>query len=145
MTPDRAVPPSRSVSRTGAVILVLLAALAHVLICAHGPVPAGGAQVDTPVAAAAFDCAGAPVQLTDAAASHALHGHDSAELCSGPDGPTLQPTRQITSPLPSVPGPVPAGFAEAGPDGVAAHRSPPAYPGRTAAGQERARLGVWRT
>ncbi|MFK8844537.1 hypothetical protein [Streptomyces sp. Ac-502] len=144
MTPDRAVPPGCSASRTGAVILVLLAALAHVLVCAHGPVPAGGGQVDTPVAAA-FDCAGAPGQFTDAAASHSLHGHGSAELCSGPDSPTLQPSRQIASPLPSLPSLVPAGFTEAGPDDVAADRSPPPYPGRTAAGQERARLGVWRT
>lgn len=145
MPPDRAVPPGCSASRTGAVILVLLAALAHVLVCAHGPVLAGGGQVDTPVAAAAFDCAGAPGQLTDAAASHSPHGHGRAELCSGPDSPTLQPSRQFASPLPSLPTLVPAGFADAGPDGVAADRSPPPYPGRTAAGQERARLGVWRT
>ncbi|MFH8407057.1 hypothetical protein ACH4FX_20000 [Streptomyces sp. NPDC018019] len=145
MTSDRAVPLGCSASRTGAVILVLLAALAHVLVCAHGPVPAGGGHVDTPVAAAAFDCAGATEQLADTAAAHSLHGHGTAERCSGPDSPTLQPSRQIISPLPSFPSLAPAGAAEAVPDSAAADQPPPPHPGRTSAGQERARFGVWRT
>ncbi|MFD7667435.1 hypothetical protein [Streptomyces sp. NPDC059788] len=145
MMSDRAVSPHCSASRTGAVILVLLAALAHVLVCAHGPVPAGPGKVDTPVAAATFDCPGAPGQRTEAAAPHSLHGHGSAEFCSGLDSPTLQPPRQITSPLESSPRLVPAGLVEAEPDGVAADQPQPPKPGRSAAGQERARLGVWRT
>ncbi len=80
---------SRTVSRTGAAILVLLAALLHLMGCAHGP--ASPAVADTLLAG--------PVAV---AIAHADSDHDSERHCCHEDEPTVLASRDTVVPAPSA-------------------------------------------
>jgi hypothetical protein len=111
----------RAVSRTGAAILVLLAALLHLLACAHGPAPAADSLPAGPAAAVAI-----AVVTAD---SDAEHGPD--QHCCHEDEPTIQAPRDTDAALPSAhltasgDGAVDGSVYAPGPG-----RSPAAAPGR---------------
>ncbi|MFG2881161.1 hypothetical protein ACGFYV_02350 [Streptomyces sp. NPDC048297] len=124
-------------SRTGAAILVLLAALLHLLACAHGPAPVSGAGFGTlPTGPAAV-----AVVTADAGS-----GHDPEQHCCHAEEPTVQAPRDADLVLPS------AHLAASG-DGAAKGFVPAPGPGRSPApaargrsvGRSLALLGVWRT
>lgn len=125
--------------RAGAVLVVLLTTLLHVLACAHGPVAADALRADSLLIAAPVACA--PAQSSQTSPTRDADGH-----CWGLDEPTTQPPRAagpVDPPVPDVlASALLAARAPAAP--AAPHPSPPAPPA-PAAGQERARLGVWRT
>ncbi|QKW17952.1 hypothetical protein HUT16_01765 [Kitasatospora sp. NA04385] len=118
------------------VIVVLLAALLHVLGCAHGPLAGAGWS------APAADALPAAAAHGRAPLDHPQHdtGHQEAR-CAGTDQPVTD--RQPTDP-PAAPAgadtPVPA----PAPAGPAATAAPDDGPG-PAVGRSRAALGVWRT
>ncbi|WP_435208983.1 hypothetical protein [Streptomyces sp. bgisy034] len=131
----------RSASRTGAVLVLLLAALLHVLACAHGPTPAGEVRADTPLVAAV--CGQTPHDQQQAGTGQSAPYHDSDAHCWGGDEPTVQPPRDVTPALPVVHDAVPGGHT--------AVPAPPSRPGPApvafggpSAGHARALLGVWR-
>ncbi|MFD7863122.1 hypothetical protein [Streptomyces sp. NPDC059783] len=138
----RARPDSRgirSVPGAGAVVCVLLAALLHVLGCAHGPTAVSPLRADTLPSAAAAQvlCGPAAPTVPDTPAPEAH--------CPGLDQPVLQ--------APPVPEPAAAGPGGtwSGPAAPAPVRAAPArprdVPGRPEppAGRGRAALGIWRT
>ncbi|MFE3741933.1 hypothetical protein [Streptomyces sp. NPDC059134] len=127
-----------------AVLLAVLAALVHVLGCAHGPVsaaPSAGVPAGTAVMAyqpsAALPVAGC--------AGRASHG---AASCADADEPSVLPQRTDASAVPPEADRTPA------PEPVAADAvAPPAHPARDGAPagacadpdhRRRAALGVWR-
>jgi hypothetical protein len=80
---------SRTVSHTGATILVVLAALLHLMGCAHGPAsPAVGDTLLT-----------GPVAV---ATAHADSDHDSERHCCHEDEPTILASRDTDVPAPSA-------------------------------------------
>ncbi|WP_353945245.1 hypothetical protein ABII15_29240 [Streptomyces sp. HUAS MG91] len=125
-------------TRAGAALVVLLAALLHLLACAHGPAPDGAGRADT-------------IAATSAVASHGTttpHRTDGSgdgdARCRGMDEPTAQPPRDRTpaetvrsasATEPHLFSPVPTRERHPG-----AVRHPECSPS-----QDRARLGVWRT
>ncbi|MFE9611699.1 hypothetical protein [Streptomyces sp. NPDC006012] len=134
----------RPVPRAAAALVVLLAALVHLLGCAHGPVPAGFVRTDTPLLLAAVcDRTCAP----DAVASTwpAPAPGDEQPHCRDADEPTVQPPRGIAPPAPAVAGAAPAAADHAK---FPSPRSGPPEgptPGPATDGRSRARLGVWRS
>ncbi|MFE7979458.1 hypothetical protein [Streptomyces shenzhenensis] len=131
-------------SRAGAALVVLLAALIHLLGCAHGPVSAGAARADTPLSATAACGPVSPPPAVAVTQPAPPSGGDLAH-CRDGDGPTVQPPRDIASPVPAVDGAAPAVAAA---DKLPAPKTgPPAgpAPGPATAGRSRARLGVWRS
>ena len=80
---------SRTVSRTGAVILVLLAALLHLMACAHGT--ASPAVADTLLTG--------PFAV---ATAHADSDHDSEQHCCHEDEPTILASRDTAISEPSA-------------------------------------------
>ncbi|MEV6593431.1 hypothetical protein [Streptomyces acidicola] len=158
---------SRSRSRTGAVLVVLLAALLHLLVCAHGPTPTATGRVDFPPAAAAApspSCgqpSGTPHTTPsshNARTSHTSHtthsesehrtgeGSGSEAGCLDRDEPTVQPPRGIAPAAPAVQTEPAVEHAEPQPPSSSVRAGAP-YPGAapSPAGQVRACLGVWRT
>ncbi|MFD0432747.1 hypothetical protein [Streptomyces chartreusis] len=133
----------RSASRTGAVLVLLLAALLHVLACAHGPTLAGEARADTPFVAAAA-CGQAPHDQQQAGTGQSSPYHDRGAHCWGGDEPTVQPPRDVTSALSVVHDALPGGHTVVL---VPPSRPSPAPPvsGGPSAGHARALFGVWRT
>jgi hypothetical protein len=141
---------TRTGHRAGAVLAVLLAALVHLLCCAHGPASAATGRADTlAVVTAAAPC-GPPAGPHGHAPRSAEggEGHDDAE-CRGADEPGVQAPRGLQPASDAAvphhtggadPGALPAALAA--PPRHAAHSRPP-LPAPT--GQGRARLGVWRT
>ena len=123
----------RTVSRTGAAILVLLAALLHLMTCGHGP--ASPAETHT-------------LQATTVAigAGHSDPEHDPEEHCCHDDEPTIQAPRDAVVPLPSVHEAVPV-------TGVMNSSTPAQWPGLShgarpiglSIGRSLARLSVLRT
>lgn len=118
-------------------LFVVLAALVHLLGCAHGPAPEAGARVDSLVASARW----AVDAVTPAAdAVHRCPGPER-EHCPGADvPPRLQPGQSLVFPdgVPDEPvvaasGAAPSGRAVPAAGGT---RAPPPW--------ERAVLGVWR-
>ncbi|MEV7872167.1 hypothetical protein AB0P17_40065 [Streptomyces sp. NPDC088124] len=128
------------------VLFTVLAALLHVLGCAHGPVPAApSAGVPAGLSVVAYQpSAGEPALPAAGCAGRASHG---ASTCTDTDEPSVLPQR-------------PDGFAAATadrtlPGGTAVRNTaaPPVHPARdgapAGAGAEpdhrrRAALGVWR-
>lgn len=134
----------RSSVWTGAVLLVLLAALMHVLGCAHGPVPTSAPRVDAvPVVSAG--CAHDSGQPQGSVGVQAPAAPDGTGHCVGPDEPTVQPPRDIERP------------SQADVMNQAARTTVPARPaprcvrvstshrGTLSTAQTRASLGVWRS
>ncbi|MEV7211933.1 hypothetical protein AB0O31_02395 [Kitasatospora cineracea] len=121
-----------------AVIAVLLAALLHVLVCAHGPLGAGAADA---LPAGAARCAVAAA--AGGGGAPAGHSHDGGrrDACTGADQPVTvhQPGSSVEAPAElAVSAPVPDGAPRAGGADVPAEV-------RGAGGRGRASLGVWRT
>jgi len=124
---------SRAVSRTGAAFLVLLAALLHLMACAHGP--ASPAVADTLLAG--------PVAV---ATAHADSDRDSERHCCHEDEPTILASRDTVVPTPSA-------FEAASVTRVANDSSPAPWPGLSSEalvdglsmGRSLACLGVLRT
>ncbi|MFJ3895563.1 hypothetical protein [Streptomyces sp. NPDC090083] len=138
---------SRSVARTGAVLLVLLAALIHVLDCAHGPTAAPTGRADTLFSASSLRCGPAPELPHRPATGQTAPEDGDGTHCWGLDGPTLQPSRDVTVAEPAVHGLPLAAHPGTRPQPTAAaalRRSAP-VPGTPSSDQARARLGVWRT
>ncbi|WP_329503653.1 hypothetical protein RFN58_35190 [Streptomyces iakyrus] len=135
---------SRSVSRTGAALVVLLAALVHVLACAHGPAPTGAARADAILTASVTRVP--PSEPTgDPARWQAAPAEDSPVQCWGTDEPTVQPPRDIAPAADAPQEAQPAVHADA--SLVSVRGGPPSQPdlGTPPVQRERARLGVWRT
>ncbi|MFD7292923.1 hypothetical protein ACFV9W_06505 [Streptomyces sp. NPDC059897] len=119
----------------GAVLVVLLAALLHVLCCAHGPASAGSGRADT-VAAVSY--------AADHDHAACAPAHEGGEECRGADEPSVQAPRGIQVDPDALQFTVPR--AEV--DGAAALRygpPPDGTRGPLPALNERSRLGVWRT
>ncbi|MER5949023.1 hypothetical protein ABT127_23530 [Streptomyces sp. NPDC001904] len=123
---------------TGAALVVLLAALLHLLACAHGPAADGAGRADT-------------IAATSAAVSHATtaahrtdSGGDGDARCRGMDEPTAQPPRDRApaETVRSAPAAEPRLSSPA-----PSHGRPPGAGRHTecSAPGDRARLGVWRT
>jgi hypothetical protein len=129
-------------ARTGAALVVLLAALMHLLACAHGPIPAGADAIRV-VSTASLG------QTSRSAAEASTEGQDPAEggghHCSNLDEPTTQPPRDITPLAEAVDHALPAEDIDALSGG--AQKQPPRFPDPAASSieQERSQLGVWRT
>ncbi|MFE7278610.1 hypothetical protein [Streptomyces sp. NPDC057623] len=133
----------RSVPRAGAALVVLLAALVHLLGCAHGPASYGAARADTLLAATASSGqAPAPPGASDTAPAAPSGGGDAG--CWGEDEATAQPPRGIASPVPVVDRAAPS-TADSGV--LPAEPGPAPDPARESdtSGRSRAHLGVWRT
>jgi hypothetical protein len=154
----------RSVPRTAAAVLVLLAALLHLLACGHGPTASPDGPDARPIAGPVVVSGALPAALPDTppdappdALSDALsdaHGDSGPgpeRHCCHADEPSIQAPRDagpVKHPgrwtgqegVPGVEGPVPAGSV------VRAGR-PPRAPDRSGSpvGRSLARLGVWRT
>ncbi|MGW7529234.1 hypothetical protein [Streptomyces sp. NPDC054783] len=158
---------SRSVPRAGAVVVVLLTALLHLLGCCHGPSAAETLRTDALTQVTPGGCGQQPTEGQRETASgqgaygpHAYGPHAYGQSAAGqstpapdedahrcaPDEPTVQPPRHPRPsgwPLPAVllsdpPGPAPAVRPSV------RHHSP-AVPAESSAGDARALLGVWRT
>jgi hypothetical protein len=136
---------SRPVSWTGAALVVLLAALVHLMACAHGLAPAGAGRADTVPVISTAAC----VQSSPASDETSVEGRDPGEgggvHCCGLDEPTAGPPRDITPAAAAVTHVLPAERIDALPGVVPERplRSPD--PAVTPVQRERARLGVWRT
>ncbi|MFJ9864227.1 hypothetical protein [Streptomyces sp. NPDC101165] len=138
-------PSGRSALRAVTAVAVLLAALMHLLACAHGPTSPASARSDTvPTARVALAQADAP--SPDPACLPSDPDHDDESHCCGGDEPTIQAPRGAARSLPTV--------HEALPVTVAVSRSacvvPSAHPPAAGTadfslGPSPARLGVWRT
>ncbi|WP_159042106.1 hypothetical protein [Streptomyces sp. TP-A0875] len=137
---------NRSVRGTGAVLVVLLAALVHLLGCAHGPTPGPAPRADALAAAPAAPGGLLPPEPPRAeAAGHGAPASGTWSPCGDADQPTVRGPRE--------PEPAGAGLSAAPAAGAPAVLSPaapgqPSGPARAAApdaGRTRAGLGVWRT
>lgn len=130
-----------------AVVAVVLAALVHMLACAHGPELGRAAGSDSlPVAAVAAPAVPAPGPVSGpAVGEQGLRFSD----CMGVDEPSVL-TREVGAPAPA---PAPDAVAAAGamaesePFAVAGRRAPASGRPGGHGGQRRVRavLGVWRT
>ncbi|SMF84494.1 hypothetical protein SAMN02745830_06806 [Streptomyces sp. Amel2xC10] len=140
------VPPERRpLSWTGAALVVLLAALVHVLACAHGPAAAGAGRADALLVVSAASCGEPAAPGGDAALQGLDPSGGGGAHCSGADGPTAGPPRDI-APAAEAAHPLPAAQRVDALSGQPGAHPPPfsALP-LSSVPQERARLGVWRT
>ncbi|MGW3173370.1 hypothetical protein [Streptomyces sp. NPDC001153] len=162
----------RSVPRAGAVVVVLLATLLHLLGCCHGPAAAEALRTDALSQVAPGSHGPRPAdwhrdttsgpgtagrsaygQGTDeqstageSTAGQGTPASDEDAHCCALDEPTVQPPRHprpTGPPLPDLVLPDPPGPAAAAPS--SAHHHSPAVPAESSAGHGRALLGVWRT
>ncbi|WP_159024509.1 hypothetical protein [Streptomyces scabiei] len=131
-------------ARTGAVLVVLMAALVHLLACSHGPAPVGVGRADSLLAAPA-SCAQASEPTDDPAANQPGPAGGGETLCQGHYEPTAQPPRDPAPATAAMPTALPPQYADA--PTVAERAAPPSDPSPSgdSVGQSRARLGVWRT
>ncbi|MFI5664996.1 hypothetical protein [Streptomyces sp. NPDC051684] len=130
-------------SWAGAVLVVLLAALVHVLCCAHGPASTSSGRADTVAAVSyAYDHGH---DACDQQAAHPSHpAHEGDEECRGVDEPGVQAPRGIQVAPDAVQFTVPR--AEVGDGAELRHGPTPDGPRDTLPDRhERSRLGVWRT
>ncbi|MFD8388694.1 hypothetical protein ACFV2N_05645 [Streptomyces sp. NPDC059680] len=153
---------SRSVPRAGAVVVVLLAALLHLLGCCHGPATAETLRTDALTQVPPGGCGQQPTDghretasgqgtygpdaYGQSAAGQGTPAPDEDAHCCAADEPTVQPSRHPRPsgpPLPAVLLSDPPGPAPAVPPPVRQHS--PAVPAVSSAGDARALLGVWRT
>ncbi|WP_405961249.1 hypothetical protein OG235_36935 [Streptomyces sp. NBC_00024] len=132
-------------ARTGAALLVVLAALMHVLICAHGPTSTAAGRADSVLLKSSATSGQATEQAQRTTAREAAPAHNSGAKCWDLDEPTVQPPRDVTL---AEPPDHDAAFAEhldAQPTASPSLQPSPPTPGEPSAGQTRARIGVWRT
>ncbi|MFJ9348329.1 hypothetical protein [Streptomyces sp. NPDC101237] len=136
----------RSVARTGAVLLLLLAALTHVLDCAHGPNPGLTERADTLLLTPSAGGAQTPGPSLRTAVGRTAPEQDGTTHCCGADEPTLQPPRVVPLTVPAAVHGAPATcpFDARPAVGPASRRSRPVPDDLSPTGA-RARLGVWRT
>lgn len=134
----------RPVPWTGAALAVLLAALVHLLGCAHGPVPAGAGHVGAIHVVPTASCGQTTASVDDWTAEGLDPADGGGTHCCNLDEPTVQLPRDITL-AEAAHHALPAEYIGALP-GTAGER-PPRRPDPAASPihQERARLGVWRT
>ncbi|MEU6762434.1 hypothetical protein ABZ916_07895 [Streptomyces sp. NPDC046853] len=141
MTARSAPRGSRSVSRTGAALVVLLVTLVHLLACAHGPAPAGVARADSLLAPTA-SCGPPHQHPTTSQAAPDEHGPTQ---CWGIDEPTVQPPRAIAPLSEAAQDTTSAACSDRSAARVRERAPPRSGDSETSAQRERARLGVWRT
>ena len=127
-------------------LLLLLAALVHVLACAHGPTATPAGQTDTLLLASSASCGQTPEGPQQATAWQTGPAHNSGVHCWGLDAPTVQPPRDVTLTVPAVHVTPSAQHLGAQPPTAPEALQPwlPA-PGVSSVGQTRSRIGVWRT
>ncbi|WP_326810098.1 hypothetical protein OIE62_36600 [Streptomyces scopuliridis] len=135
--------------RPGVVLLTVLAALLHVLGCAHGPVsaaPVPSAAMPTTAVAPQSPALGHATEPVAGCAGRASHG---AASCTDADEPSVLPQRPDASVAPlTVDGPDAADTAVRNPMGPRAHAAREdgrgGRGGRDTEQRRRAALGVWR-
>ncbi|WP_262056485.1 hypothetical protein [Streptomyces sp. STR69] len=131
-------------SRTGTALVVLLAALVHLLACAHGPTPTGVSRADA-ILSAPVSCGQPAGSTEDRAVQQSDPTGGDPSHCCGIDEPTVQPPRDIAPAAAAVPHAVPAERAAAPLLAVRAALLPDPERDAIPQGQSQARLGVWRT
>ncbi|MFF4037996.1 hypothetical protein [Streptomyces sp. NPDC001816] len=138
-------PSSRSAMRAVAAVAVLLAALMHLLACAHGPASPASARYDT-VPTVRIDLAQAGALSPDPACRPSAPDHDDDSHCCGADEPTVQAPRGAARSLQTVHEALPVTVAASRPACVMPSAHPPAAgTAGSSLGPSPARLGVWRT
>lgn len=138
---------NRSVPRAGVVVVVLLAALLHVLGCAHGPTTAPALQTDALVRASSTTCGQrTPDPHRETTAGAGTPAPSDTVHCWGLDQPTVQSPRAEGLTRAGLPDVFFAGSADIRPTvpvlAVDQTRRPPTG---CSPRQTRASLGVWRT
>ncbi|MFE2037100.1 hypothetical protein ACFXBB_28405 [Streptomyces scopuliridis] len=128
------------------VLLTVLAALLHVLGCAHGPVsaaPLQSAAMPTASVAPQYPALGHPAAPVAGCAGRASHG---AASCTDADEPSVLPQRPDAPAVPlTVDGPDAVDIAVRNPMGPRAHAAgEDPGSGRGTEQRRRAALGVWR-
>ncbi|MEU9191230.1 hypothetical protein AB0D14_43450 [Streptomyces sp. NPDC048484] len=136
-------------ARTGAALVVLLAALIHALACAHGPTASAAGRADSLLLTSAATSGQAPEQpqpQPQTKAGQTVPAHHNGVHCWGLDEPTAQPPRDLALDVPTVHvAPLAEHLGTQLPPASPALHPSPSTPGVPSAGQTRSRLGVWRT
>ncbi|MER6628005.1 hypothetical protein ABT301_07180 [Streptomyces sp. NPDC000987] len=133
----------RSVARTGAALLVLLAALVHLLACAHGPTSEAAGQADA-LPAASVGCAQHLGPPSDTAGRQPAPGDGTSPHCAGLDEPPVQAPRDAALALEVIQCARPLEDLGARLAAPAARPSSVEH-GPSSTGRSRSSLGVWRT
>ncbi|MEU0352759.1 hypothetical protein ABZ302_39025 [Streptomyces sp. NPDC006237] len=131
-------------SRTGAVLLVLLAALVHLLACAHGPTYSAAGRADS-LLAVSTSCAHQMEPPQQTALQTAPADGDTPQ-CWGSDEPPVPAPRDIALTVEAAQDALPS--EDSGARLTPVPRAAYALledPGPSSDGQSRAWLGVWRT
>ncbi|MET8977112.1 hypothetical protein ABZX85_15965 [Streptomyces sp. NPDC004539] len=129
---------SHSAHRAGVVLALALITLVHVFGCAHGPTAAEPSRADTLVLMSSAACHPHAAELP--------HQHGTESHCSDSDDPPVHPPRDYDPTGSLGPGTAAGAVPAAAPAAAAslphlAGAPPPPLP----PGNDRARLGVWRT
>ncbi|MEV6171839.1 hypothetical protein AB0L99_26960 [Streptomyces sp. NPDC051954] len=136
---------SRPVSWTGATLVVLVAALVHLLACAHGPASAGPGRADAILVVSTASW-GQPSQTAVGTSAKGLDSTEGGGVhCWGPDETAAGPPRDITPTAQAALHVLPSEGIDALTGVVPARPSRCPDPAVHPVQQERARLGVWRT
>ncbi|MEU0720525.1 hypothetical protein ABZ498_25500 [Streptomyces lavendulocolor] len=135
----------RPVSWTGAALVVLLAALVHLLACAHGPLAAGAGRADAIPVVSTASCGQPTEPGTDPALKGLDPGDGGGAHCWSLDGPTAQPPRDIALLAEAAHCLLPSERIDALPGQPGAQLPPSRAEPPFSVPQERAQLGVWRT
>ncbi|WP_406439274.1 hypothetical protein OHB14_11460 [Streptomyces sp. NBC_01613] len=133
-------------SPTGAALMVLLAALMHLLACAHGPATTGMGHPDAiRIVPAATGQASGPIDREPSLEQSGAAEDDEVHCC-GTDEPTVQRPRDAVLAVPAVHDALTAEHlgTESG-TALSPLQTSPHGPDSASAGHMRARLGVWRT
>lgn len=130
---------------TGAVLLLLIATLVHVLACAHGAAPAPAGQPDTFVSAQAA-CPQQPRYTHSASDGPSAPTPGSQSHCWALDEPA-QAARDLSAHQHPDPDPetLPLATSLAPPARAYSPADEPPSSGASSSASARARLGVWRT
>ncbi|WTC54953.1 hypothetical protein OH715_06485 [Streptomyces cellulosae] len=134
----------RSVSRTGAALVVLLAALVHLLACAHGPATAGTVRANV-IVAASVTCGPTAGPTVAPATGQTAPAEEAPAQCQDRDELTVQPPRDIAPAADATQEAQPAVRADAVSASVRGGLPPRRGPDASSVQRERALLGVWRT
>ncbi|WP_189191413.1 hypothetical protein [Streptomyces albiflavescens] len=126
--------------------MVLLSALVHLLVCAHGPTPNEMGRADAVLTATVTAGQAARPADDSPVLDQGGPAQDNDTHCSGMDEPTVQASRDTGLAVHVVHEALSAEHL-----GDRSALAPPALqpsprkPGESSAGHARARLGVWRT